>query len=57
MLLLDATRIDLDNVEVLGAFLEIEAPVKDDKAAEQTRLDWLIGELGFRWMTAFVRLT
>jgi len=49
LLLLDATRIHLDNVEGLGRFLEIEVPVREDEAAAQARLDWLIGTLGLAW--------
>ena len=49
LLLLDAARIHLDNVEGLGAFLEIEVPVNDDEAAARTQIDRLIGELGFSW--------
>jgi adenylate cyclase class IV len=49
LLLLDATRIHLDNVEGLGAFLELEVPVKEDEAAAKTEIDRLIVELGFSW--------
>ncbi len=49
LLLLDATRIHLDNVEGLGAFLEIEVPVKADEAAAKLQIDSLIGGLGFSW--------
>ena len=44
-LLLDVTRIHLDNVEGLGAFLDIEAAVSDDEAAAKSRINWLIGKL------------
>src|SRR3990170_938373 len=49
LLLLDTTRIHLDNVEGLGSFIEIEVPVKDDEAAAQARLDALLRALGFAW--------
>lgn len=49
LLVLDATRIHLDNVEGLGAFLEIEVPVKDDEAAARTQIDHLIEALGLSW--------
>jgi adenylate cyclase class IV len=51
LLLLDTTRIHLDNVEGLGTFLEIEVPVKagEDEALAKQRLDDLIRGLGFDW--------
>ncbi len=49
LLVLDGTRVHLDNVEGLGAFMEIEAPVQDDDAAARERLNWLLGELGLNW--------
>jgi predicted adenylyl cyclase CyaB len=49
LLLLDVTRIHLDNVEGLGSFLEIEVPVQEDEAAAQERLEWLLRELGLSW--------
>ena len=49
LLVLDGTRLHLDNVEALGAFMEIEVPVTDGDAKAKARLDWLLGELGFRW--------
>jgi predicted adenylyl cyclase CyaB len=50
LLVLDGTRLHLDNVEALGAFMEIEEPVKDgDDAKARERLDWLLGELGLTW--------
>jgi predicted adenylyl cyclase CyaB len=50
LLVLDGTRLHLDNVEALGAFMEIEAPVTDGNDAKAgERLDWLLGELGLTW--------
>ncbi len=49
LLVLDGTRIHIDNVETLGAFLEIEVPVKDDEAVAEQRMTWLMGELGLDW--------
>ena len=49
LLVLDGTRIHIDNVEQLGAFLEIEVPVKDDEAATEQRMTWLLGQLGLGW--------
>jgi predicted adenylyl cyclase CyaB len=49
LLVLDGTRVHLDNVEGLGAFLEIEVPVKQDEAAAQQRMSWLLAELGLQW--------
>lgn len=48
LLLLDTTRMHLDNVEGLGQFLEFEVPVRDgDEAAAVERLDMLLRELRF----------
>ena len=48
---LGTTRIHLDDVEGLGAFLEIEVPVKDgDDAAAKQCIDSLIRDLGFSWV-------
>jgi adenylate cyclase class IV len=51
LLLLDSVRIHLDNVEELGQFIEIEAPVRReaDEAAVSVELDRLIKTLGFEW--------
>ena len=49
LLVLDGTRVHLDNVEGLGAFVEIKVPVHDSDAPARERLDWLIGELGLSW--------
>ncbi len=50
LLLLDTTRLHLDNVDDLGQFIEFEVPVKDgDEAAAAERLEMLLRELGFRW--------
>jgi adenylate cyclase, class 2 len=51
LLLLDTTRIHLDNVDGLGEFLEIEAPVKpdSDEDAVKRRLDTLVEALDFQW--------
>ncbi len=49
LLVLDGTRVHIDNVETLGAFLEIEVPVKDDEAVAEQRMAWLLGELGLDW--------
>jgi predicted adenylyl cyclase CyaB len=48
LLLLDTTRMHLDNVEGLGWFLEFEVPVRDgDEAAAVERLEMLLRELSF----------
>ena len=51
LLLLDSLRIHLDNVEGLGQFIEIEAPVRPeaDEVAVCLELDSLIKALGFEW--------
>jgi predicted adenylyl cyclase CyaB len=49
LLVLDSTRIHLDNVEGLGSFIELETPVKQDEAEARARIDALIGALGFDW--------
>jgi predicted adenylyl cyclase CyaB len=50
LLLMDTTRIHLDNVDGLGAFLEIEVPVRDeDVAAAQAQLESLMQALGYGW--------
>ena len=49
LLVLDATRIHLDNVEGLGNFLELEVPVHEDDAAASERLDRILVELGLDW--------
>src|SRR5687767_9375999 len=46
LLVLDGTRVHLDNVEGLGVFMEIEVPVRDGDDSARERLDWLLGELG-----------
>jgi predicted adenylyl cyclase CyaB len=52
LLLLDTTRIHIDNVEGLGNFLEIEAPVKpdSDEVTASRQLDELLAHLGFGWL-------
>ena len=47
LLLLDAVRVHLDNVDGLGLFLELEVPVKDGEAAARERLNLLLRQLGF----------
>jgi predicted adenylyl cyclase CyaB len=49
LLLLDTTRIHVDNVEGLGKFLEFEVPVRDDVQAAQGELQSLIDSMGFTW--------
>jgi predicted adenylyl cyclase CyaB len=49
LLLLDSTRIHLDNVEGLGSFIELETPVKQDEAEARVRIDTLVSALGFDW--------
>jgi adenylate cyclase class IV len=51
LLLLDSTRLHLDNVERLGSFLEIEVPVEagEDEVHAKQRLDDLIRGFGFDW--------
>ena len=54
LLVLDGTRVHLDNVEGLGAFMEIEVsvrdgPVREGDAPSRERLQWLLGELGLSW--------
>jgi predicted adenylyl cyclase CyaB len=49
LLLLDGTRIHLDNVEGLSSFLEFEVPVLEDERVAKSRIDWLIREFGFDW--------
>ena len=46
LLILDTARVHLDNVEGLGHFVEIEAPVKEDEAQTRQRLDSLLEALG-----------
>jgi len=40
LLVLDGTRMHLDNVEGLGAFMEIEVPVQDGDDPARERMDW-----------------
>jgi predicted adenylyl cyclase CyaB len=47
LLVLDSTRIHLDNVEGLGSFIELETPVKQDEAEARVRIDVLVSALGF----------
>lgn len=50
LLLLDTTRLHLDNVEDLGRFLEFEVPVKNgDEAAAAAELAMLLREFGLTW--------
>lgn len=49
LLVLDGTRIHLDNVEELGHFLELEVPVTGDDAIAGDKLNRLLGELGLTW--------
>ncbi len=46
LLVLDTTRIHLDNVDGLGHFLEIEVPVTDQQSAAE-RMSALLAGLGF----------
>ena len=48
LLLMDTTRIHLDNVESLGDFLEIEVPVKEgEEETARQRFDALLAGLGY----------
>jgi predicted adenylyl cyclase CyaB len=49
LLLLDAARIHLDNVDGLGDFLEIEVSVGEDEAVAAQEMESLLRELGFDW--------
>jgi predicted adenylyl cyclase CyaB len=49
LLVLDSTRIHLDNVEGLGSFIELETLVKQDEAEARVRIDGLVRALGFDW--------
>src|SRR3990170_6785187 len=49
LLLLDTTRIHLDNVEGLGSFIEIEVPVSGEGQSAAERLTGLIASLGLTW--------
>jgi predicted adenylyl cyclase CyaB len=49
LLVLDSTRIHLDNVEGLGSFIELETAVAQDEAGAQRRIDALVSALGFDW--------
>jgi predicted adenylyl cyclase CyaB len=49
LLLLDTTRIHLDNVEGLGSFLEIEVPVKNGETDARAEIDSLMRDLGYAW--------
>ena len=49
LLLLDSTRLHLDNVEGLGSFFEIEVPVRDGEQAAQAEIDRLVAALGLDW--------
>jgi predicted adenylyl cyclase CyaB len=51
LLLLDTTRLHFDNVEGLGGFLEIEAPLKADSDEDSVKLhlDAMLRDLGLDW--------
>jgi predicted adenylyl cyclase CyaB len=50
LLVMDATRLHLDNVDGRGAFLEIEVPVQDGGDAEaRDRLNPLLEAFRLRW--------
>jgi predicted adenylyl cyclase CyaB len=49
LLVLDATRIHLDNVEGLGSFLELEVPVHEDDGPAGERLNRQLADLGLTW--------
>ncbi|HWO74038.1 MAG TPA: class IV adenylate cyclase [Dehalococcoidia bacterium] len=49
LLLLDSTRLHLDNVEGLGSFFEIEVPVRDGEQAAQAEIDRLLAAFGLDW--------
>jgi predicted adenylyl cyclase CyaB len=49
LLLLDTTRIHLDNVDGLGNFLELEVPASEGGPAPSERLAFLMQGLGYTW--------
>jgi predicted adenylyl cyclase CyaB len=49
LLLLDGSRIHLDNVDGLGNFLELEVPVQEDDAPASDKINRLLAELGLTW--------
>jgi predicted adenylyl cyclase CyaB len=49
LLLVDGSRIHLDNVEGLGNFLELEVPVQEADAPAKEKINWLLRELGLTW--------